>query len=232
MNEEKPNLINITDTPTVTDSNKEQLQYQLSSGKNDTPEHAKKKKKITIILIIVFVLLIVTAIIVKIVLDNRVEMYNGYTEEVGETLKVKEITTRMEIKAISSIEKQNIKDALSEGEYLKIKLSIKNTNKGEEALSTILFSLVDKDKKVLARKHITLDDVRDDIGDMHLNRNETKEGYIYFTKEGIEDLDKDITNDQIITNTKYLKVSVLSYAEESSEGVYNTKYEDYYLTLK
>ncbi len=229
MNEEKPNLINITDTNNTTN---EQLNYQLSSGKNDTPEHAKKKKIITIIIIVVVVLLLIGGIITKIVLDNRVEMYNGYVADLGETLHIKEITTKLDINVIGSLEKQQIKEITTTDEYLKLKLSIKNINKNEIALSVIAFSLTDKDKRTLATRHITLDKVRDDLGDMHFAKNETKEGYIYFSDKEAGETKDHLVKEETIENAKYLKVTVLSYAEETNPGMYNTKYEEYYLAIK
>ena len=69
MNDEKPNLINITDEKDLTN---EQLEHQLSSGKNESPEEIRKKKKrqkiviISILSVLAFALLV--TIIVKIYL--------------------------------------------------------------------------------------------------------------------------------------------------------------------
>jgi len=232
MNDEKPNLINITDEKDLTN---EQLEHQLSSGKNESPEEIRKKKKrqkiviISILSVLAFALLV--TIIVKIYLDNRVTMYNGYTEEIGETLKIQEITTKLEIKTLGSIEKHVMTDENNK-EYLKLKLSVKNKYKKETSLSSLSFNLVDKDKNVLASNIITLNKVRNDIGDMHFFKNEEKEGYIFFTTDGVAKNDNNKNNDAIIKNAKYLKVSVLSLKEETDNSNYNNKYEDYYLTIK
>ena len=232
MNNEKPNLINITDEKDITN---EQLEHQLSSGKNESPEEIRKKKKIikivTISILSVLAVALLITIIVKIYLDNRVTMYNGYTEEVGETLKIQEITTKLDIKLLTPVEKHVIKEENNK-EYLKLKLSVKNKFKKETSLSSLSFSLVDKDKKVLASNIITLTKVRDDIGDMHFFKNEEKQGYIFFTTDGVEKNENNKTTTDIITNSKYLKVSVLSLREKTDNSEYNTTYEDYYLTIK
>ena len=87
-------------------------------------------------------------------------------------------------------------------------------------------------KKVLASNIITLNKVRDDIGDMHFFKNEEKQGYIFFTTDGVEKNENNKTTTDIITNSKYLKVSVLSLREKTDNSEYNTTYEDYYLTIK
>ncbi len=232
MNEEKPNLINITDANDIKPSTNEQLEYQLSSGKNDTPEHAKKRKKIIIIVSIVVVLLaIITFVTIK-VLSNNESRFNGYTAELGETLKVREITTNLEIKVVDSLKKETIKEALSTDEYLKLKIKVNNKDNSEMALSVLIFSLTDQSKKVIANRHITLNNVTDDIGDSHILKNRDVEGYIYFTDKDSKDTTDHKISDTTISNAKYLKVQVMSQAEDLGNGKYNIKYEDYYLPIK
>ena len=155
--------------------------------------------------------------------NRKVSTNNGYTEKYGNTLKVKEVTSDFELKIIGNIETYKDEDStLNSESYLTLKVSIKNNSDDTLDFALTGFDLVDENKEKLASND-SYNLFDNSISNMEIESGKTKEGTIYFLEEEAQNAKSD---------AKYLKVSVISSAKETSKDNYSFEKEDYYLEIK
>lgn len=177
------------------------------------------------------VLIIIGAVIAVIVLfflltsggDKKVSTNNGYTETYGNTLKVKEITSDFELKVLGDFGSyKNEDDLLNSGDYITLKVSIKNNNNDTLSFSVTSFDLVDENKEIIVSNN-DYNNFENSITNKEIASGKTEEGILYFSETNAPDAR---------SKSKYLKVSVLSDAKETGPDSYSYEKEDYYLELK
>ena len=189
---------------------------------NTTNNNLLKNKKVLIIIgavvavIVLFFLLTSGGV-------KKVSTNNGYTETYGNTLKVKEITTDFELKVLGDFGSYtNEDDLLNSGDYITLKVSIKNNSNDTLSFSVTSFDLVDENKEKIVSNN-DYNSFDNSITNKEIASGKTEEGILYFSeKDGPEARSK----------AKYLKVSVLSDAKETGPDSYSYEKEDYYLELK
>ncbi len=180
-----------------------------------------KKKIIVIVVIIALAILLIVTMLSK---GNN----SGQISNSGDKIEINEKSQNFNIEVLTEPSKHiDSETILGEGEYIKIKVAVKNLTNSDLSLLTTNFSLVDSSKNTIATAtpYYT---VENNIFDKNIASGDSEDGYLYFY--GSYDEEKGIyTTDYTKLNTiKYLKVSVIS----DSDGKNSYSREDYYIEVK
>lgn len=157
---------------------------------------------------------------------------NGYVAQSGQDLKVKEQSASFDVSILGPLEKFSSK----KGDYVRLKVSVKNNSAETESFAFSFFELVDSAKNTVYKESpavfAALDSLEDCIGDV--GSGETKEGYLYFysDKEEGEYESRYVTDYTKMNEAEYLKLHIMSNAVSTGGDNYNVYYEDYYLPIK
>jgi len=190
-----------------------------------------KKKIIVIVAIIAIAILLVVAMSNK---GNSEGNNSGQIANFGDKLVINEKADKFNIKVLTEPAKHTVSDSiLGDGEYIKIKVAIENLDTSDLSLGgATIFSLVDSSKNEIAINSV-IDVEEDSIIGKTIASGDEMEGYMYFYDDSSDDENGEYTIDYAkINNIKYLKVSVISDAKESSDGKIKISRKDYYLEIK
>lgn len=190
----------------------------------------KNRMYLGIGVVILLAIILTATYIIKINIRSQL-MYNGYTETKTGVLKIKELTTQMEVRVINGIEQIDVSDSDDlEQSYLTVKLEMNNLTEKDEVLELWDIELVDESKKTIVTLNMFSEEDDDLFKTIKGNTKET--GKFYFDLIGFDD-DNNLNklSEDKINSIKYLKLSVPSFAEKNAND-FDIKLEDYFIEVK
>ncbi len=188
----------------------------------------KKIRKNLVILMIVLINILLFLGLILAILSDKSKFNNGYTASNDEVLKIREYDTQIALK-VTSKPKIYIDNTsyMAQGDYISINLELENISEKKLTLMPINFSLLDKNKNVLATSNYTYQNDQQ-IHNRIIEPKRKIRGSLFFSS--VKDSASAKTED-LIKEVSYLKISVISQEQKNNDDLENER-EDYYLIIK
>lgn len=204
-------------------------QYQQKQP-NKFFEFLKKHKLIFIIGAAMVGVAIVTITVIIPMLNHNGD---SYVAKAGETLKIEGKMNKFELSVKSPLEKYSN----NKGDFLRMKVSVKNLSAEKMSFALSPFFLVDSSKNVVYENISTISVAFLNLENPLIEPESgmTEEGYLYFysTEEETKDYTyKYITNYQDMDKVAYLGHFELVETFYNEDGKLDAKYDEFYLPTK
>lgn len=185
--------------------------------------------------IIIIAAIIALAILLVATISNKGDSKgnnNSQISNLGEKLEINEKSDKFDINILAEPSKHiDTESIIGEGEYIKMKVSVKNLDSSNLSLFATNFSLVDSSKNTIATAN-PFYNVENNIYNKKIASGDNEDGYLYFYSSYDEEKGIYTTDYNKLNSIKYLEVSVISNSSKSDGEKYNYSRKNYYLEIK